>query len=268
MGNEITNTTREHYIPRAAFLRRFSDTSYSDDKKNSICCYNVENKTHFISNVYQVGYENGLYECDWLDRNSVENILRDIETDYKPELDRLIGICNNPNNEKSLILNNENERENLKFFLTLQYYRTPKKRSEYEARTKEERQRLFLGALIGKAPDGIWWIKKNTLELAKHYFVFERNKTQTPFVVSDQPILLFKTDGSEKKLNYRFPLTPTIQVFLINPDSKISESMQQWRNRIKIIKESDDETVKAWNRIAADNSRLFVYYPPNSPEVF
>ena len=255
-------TKREHFIPRAAYLRHFSNTHYHDDRQNSLGFYNVQTKKSGRSNVYDLGYENCLYEDKSLDFNSVEQFLSEIENDLCPEIAALIGICSSPDNNNALVLHGANEKDNLKFFMTLQFFRTPKMRDSYDCE-EEARTSVFLGALIGKTNDGEWWIKHNIDSLSNHFFVFERNETSTPFVIPDHPISIMKANEDEQAFNFRFPLTPFLQVLVIDPKSEDAKNLLKYRNRIRIIPNELSAVVDDWNRVAVSEAQRFVYYPPN-----
>ncbi len=255
-------TKREHFIPRAAYLRHFSDTHNHDDRQNTLGFYNVHTKKSGRSNVYDLGYENYLYEDKSLDFNSVEQFLSEIESDLCPEIAKLIGICSSSCNNNALVLHGKDEKDNLKLFMTLQFFRTPKMRDSYDC-AEEIRSSVFLGALIGKNDDGEWWIKHNIDALSNHFFVFERNETPIPFVIPDHPISIMKAKEDEHAFNFRFPLTPFLQVLLIDPESEDSINQLKFRNRIRIIPQELSAVVDEWNHFAVSEAKRFVYYPPN-----
>ena len=88
-------TKKQHFIPRAAYLRNFSNTRYSDDRKNALQFLEVQSLRSGMSNVYDLGCENCLYEDSNLDFNAVENFLSEIEADIARNCQRLlIGVLN------------------------------------------------------------------------------------------------------------------------------------------------------------------------------
>ena len=255
-------TKKQHFIPRASYLRNFSNTKHSDDRKNALRFMDVHNRNSGMRNVYDLGFENYLYEDDSLDFNSVERFLSEIETDFTPEISDLINRCSLSCDGNAVILQDDNRIENLKLFLTLQYFRTPKMRDNYDCEDKD-RSSVFLGALIGRTEDGTWWIKHNVDALANHFFVFERNETSVPFVVPDHPVTIMKATEGETAFNFRFPLTPFLQVFLIDPRSADAVTNNQYRNKLRIIPPNQLSIVDSWNCLSLSEAKRFVYYPPD-----
>ncbi len=255
-------TKKEHFIPRAAYLRGFSNTHWEDDRKNKLNFYNKGSNQFGNSNVYELGFENLLYENKDLDDNAVEEFLSEIDGDLVNVFKPIISVCSLPQNNNALVLNGKTEKDNLKFFVTLQYYRTPKKRESYNG-SKEERQRAFLTGIIGRADNGEWLITRNMNDLADHFFVFERNETETPFVISDQPITIFNTYSDGKDVyNFRFPISPFIHAILIDPKSSEDNTWRDYRNRLRVIEQGNDHIIDFWNNLALEDSRRFIYYTP------
>ena len=255
-------TKKEHFIPRAAYLRGFSNTHCDDDYRNKLNFYDKVSHKFGCNNVDKLGKENLLYENEGLEVNSVEKFLSEIDGDLINVFKPIIAVCSLPMNNGALVLNGRTEKENLKFFVTLQYYRTPKKRDSYNG-SKEERQHAFLTGIIGRADNGEWLITRNMNDLANHYFVFERNETETPFVISDQPITIFNTysDGNDV-YNFRFPLSPFIHAILIDPKSTEDNIWRVYRNRLHVIEKGNDHIINFWNNLALEDSRRFIYYTP------
>ena len=104
-------TKKQHFIPRAAYLRNFSNTKNSDDRKNALQFLDVQSLHSGMSNVYDLGCENCLYEDSNLDFNAVETFLAEIESDLTPELSAI---------EKETLIENitdeiENDFKNVSF---------------------------------------------------------------------------------------------------------------------------------------------------------
>lgn len=255
-------TKKQHFIPRAAYLRNFSNTKNSDDRKNALQFLDVQSLHSGMSNVYDLGCENCLYEDSNLDFNAVETFLAEIESDFTPELSAIINRCSLSCDDNTSILQEENEIENLKFFLTLQFFRTPKMRDSYDCK-ESDRASVFLGALIGKTEQGTWWIQHNAEALSNHFFVFERNETSVPFVVPDHPITIMKAAEGETAFNFRFPLTPFLQVFLIDPRSADAIANTQYQNKIRTIPHDQWSIVDSWNWLSLSEAKRFVYFPPD-----
>ena len=251
----------EHYLPRAAYLRHFSDTADPDDRKNVLSVFNVQTKSVRNSTVYREGYENKLYEGAGLAVNKVEDFLAEIEKDFVAEISRLIAICSSSANNNALILHGKDKKDNLRFFLTLQHFRTPKTRDEYDC-DERDRQEIFLGGIVGKNENGKWWIKHNADKLINHYFVFERNETGIPFAIADQPVLIFKSAEEEQALNFRFPLSSWLQVLVIDPNSSEHKKHYQYRNRLRIIPSGYEQVIHVWNQRAIENAKRFVFFDP------
>lgn len=254
-------TKKQHFIQRAAYLRNFSNTKCSDDRKNALRFLDMQSLRSGMSNVYDLGCENCLYEDSKLDFNAVENFLSEIEADITPELSAIINRCSQSYSDNSCILQEENEVENLKFFLTLQFFRTPRMRDSYDCEEKD-RSSVFLGALIGRTEQGTWWIQHNIQALSTLFFVFERNESSVPFVVPDHPVTIMKATEDETAFNFRFPLTPFLQVFLIDPRSADAITNNQYRNKVRRITPDHFQIVDSWNWLSLSEAKRFVYYPP------
>ena len=67
-------TKKEHFIPRAAFLRKFSDTRFQDDRKNKLLAYSKAENRVIQTNVYDSAAVNSIYENAIFEDNQIENI--------------------------------------------------------------------------------------------------------------------------------------------------------------------------------------------------
>ncbi len=260
-------TIKEHYIPRAAYLRRFSDTRSNKDKKNKLIAYSKEKDCYRVTNVYDDGMVKNLYEAEGLPENSVEKLLFAIETDLGPIFDKMERICTDPANANCLVLCDGNERDNLKFFVVLQYFRTEKRKRQFQEETGDKRagELKFFSKLIGKTSDGKAVLLEYKELLKDLYFVFEWNKTICPFVLPDDPVTLFHSElDAEETINFRFPLSPWLHILLIDPNSSDHESIRKYRNRIRIIEE--EAYIRLWNKRSVDAAFRHVYFPPGYEE--
>ena len=258
-------TKKEHFIPRAAYLRRFSNTRNHDDKKNKLMAYSVSENRCYQTNVYDSACVNSIYEENEIEKNAIEKLFNVLEEDLATFFDMLESICLNPANQHALILHNTDERDSLKFFVVWQLYRTEKRRAQDRQNFGEanEGNLAFLKRLIGRDENGeailIKW--KNLLE--NHYFVFERNTTNIPFILPDDPVFLFHSESDQPNtVNFRFPLTPWIQILLIDPTSSEHIWAKPFRNRIRLV--SDPTYIQSWNTKGIEESYRNVYYTPNS----
>ena len=82
-------TKKEHFIPRAAYLRRFSNTRDLDDHKNKLEAYLVSENRCYSTNVYDSAAINNLYEIDIIEQNSVEALFSDKEDNIGPFFDKI-----------------------------------------------------------------------------------------------------------------------------------------------------------------------------------
>ncbi|OQB20416.1 MAG: hypothetical protein BWY11_02435 [Firmicutes bacterium ADurb.Bin182] len=255
----MQKTKKQHYIPRAAYLRRFSDTHYDDDKQNHLIVYDKIKKISYRSNVYYCGFENFLYETDTLPPNCIENILSEFDGVYVPLLDKIENICGSNSNENALVLHNAIEKSNLKFFTLLQYRRTSKIKRLCDE--MEDTPDLFIYGLTGRTSDGQISINDDHAKMKNDIIVFERNMSNTPFVLSDHPILSYHVNmDSYGTMNYRFPLTPWLQIFVISPRSYEYNIQWPYRNRIKFI--SNVAHVNKWNEHSFQKSNRAIYLTP------
>ena len=188
----MSDTKKEHFIPRAAYLRRFSNTRDSDDRKNKLMAYVIKDDRCYTTNVYDSAEVNHLYEVDALERNSVENLFSEIEENIVPFFDKLEAICTDPANKNCLVLRDHNERDNMKFFVVWQFFRTEKRSKQFEEDVGGiyAGKIAFLKRLVGKDEHGHPVLLNWKESLAGHYFVFDWNKTSIPFVLPDDPVFV------------------------------------------------------------------------------
>ena len=256
-------TKKEHFIPRAAFLRKFSDTRFQDDRKNKLLAYSKAENRVIQTNVYDSAAVNSFYENAIFEDNQIENTFSELEQDLSVFFELLEEICTNPANKDALILHSFDERDNLKFFVVWQFFRTEKRKKE----TQEKSDSLnagtldFLWRLVGIDSDNTSVLEKWKDTLVSHYFVFERNLTEIPFVLPDDPVFVFRSElDPPKAVNFRFPLTPLVQVLLIDPSSSEHEKMKHYRNRIRYC--DNESYINQWNNMSISESYRHVYITP------
>lgn len=251
----MKETKKQQYIPRAALLRRFSNTRYNDDKKNELMCYDKKEKTTRKSNLYKLAFENNLYEDPDLPKNFLEESFSEFEREYVIIFDSIEKICMNQQNCNALVLSDVNEKRNLKFAIVHQFLRTPKIKENSE---KDE----FIAAFLGYDENNENYFQKFCKEVDNHFFVFEKNSTSTPFVLPDAPVSKFRCSGYEKGYNYRMPITPWVQVLLVDPSSALADKVMAYRNRIRLITPEREDIISYWNKESFENSYRFIYYTP------
>lgn len=259
----MRKTKKEHYIPRAAYLRRFSDTRFQDDRKNKLLAYSKAENRVIRTNVYDSAAVNSIYENTIFEENKIENTFSEIEQDLSIFFDFLEKICTNPANKDALILHGFNERDNLKFFVVWQFFRTEKRKKETQKKSDSLNEGTldFLWRLVGIDADNTAVLIKWKNTLASHYFVFERNLTEIPFVLPDDPVLVFRSElDPPKAVNFRFPLTPLIQVLLIDPLGSEHKEMKFYRNKIRYC--ADESYINHWNNMSISESYRHVYITP------
>lgn len=256
-------TKKEHFIPRAAYLRRFSNTRDIDDHKNKLEAYSTKENRCYATNVYDSAEVNHLYEIDVIEENSVEKLFSDIEENIVPFFDMLETLCTNPINKDCLVLRDHNERDNMKFFVVWQFFRTEKRQLQFQEDTGGlyAGKVAFLKRLVGKDEQGNPILLNWKESLNRHYFVFEWNRTCVPFVLPDDPIFAFHTELDPRSaVNFRFPLTPWLQILLIDPISSDHEKMKVYRNRIEPI--YDISYIQRWNDKSIEEAFRTVYFTP------
>ena len=82
-------------------------------------------------------------------------------------------------------------------------------------------------------------------------------------MVPDYPVTIMKATEDETVFNFRFPLTPFLQVFLIDPRSADAITNNQYRNKIRRITPDHFQIVDSWNWLSLSEAKRFVYYPPD-----
>ena len=256
-------TKKEHFIPRAAYLRRFSNTRDLDDHKNKLEAYSVNENRCYSTNVYDSAAINNLYEIDIIEQNSVEALFSNIEDNIGPFFDMLESLCSDPANKNCLVLRDHNERDNMKFFVVWQFFRTEKRKLQFQEDVggTYAGKIAFLKRLVGKDEHGKPNLSNWKETLNHHYFVFEQNKTKIPFILPDDPVFAFHSEYDPPgTVNFRFPLTPWLQILLIDPNSSEHERMKVFRNRIEPV--FDDSYVQKWNEKSIEEAYRTVYFTP------
>ena len=213
--------------------------------------------------MYDSAAINNLYEIDIIEKNSVEALFSDIEDNIGPFFDMLESLCSDPANKNCLVLRDHNERDNMKFFVVWQFFRTEKRKLQFQEDVggTYAGKLAFLKRLVGKDEQGNPILLNWKEPLKNHYFVFERNRTGIPFVLPDDPVFVFHTEfDPSETVNFRFPLTPWLQILLIDPTSFDHEKMKAFRNRIEPV--FDTSYIQRWNDKSIEEAFRTVYFTP------
>lgn len=257
-------TIKQHYIPRAAYLRRFSDTAFSDDRKNKLLVYDKQNNRTFPSNVYDMGNQNYLYESPVFEPNFVEELLGVADTISADFFDDIVAACETVKATNSAIQFTENTSDNIKFFAMLQLMRTPSRLKEsirlYNGDV-DSGKNSFLFQLMGIDENGNVGPSHYVEEFCKDAVItFSYNETDCPFVLSDDPVYREGTD--EEPLYFRFALSPKIQIILTNPNHPEYEVNAVHPEYLRFI--NDEKIVRDWNETSYKTAERFLYIPTYS----
>lgn len=216
----ITDTKKEHYIPRS-YLRQFSKLGSQNSKKdrfNKFLVYDKWTKKRYNSTVYDCACENYFYDLNNIKNEKYKKIVEnyfanDIEGCFSDLIRKFVEICNQRENRYKALISNKREREDFSYYLVIQLLRTRKFR-DIQARIMEpiiiNRLRCYKAYKenclhqtfdldIEKVNINAKKYQLQTLfnneilnELsgfvASSYWTFQYNETSTPFIISDNPV--------------------------------------------------------------------------------
>lgn len=260
-------TKRQHYIPRAAYLRRFSDTSFQDDRKNKLLVFDKRNNRQFSSNVYDIGSENYLYECSMFDTNYVEEFLGIADTISADMFNELVEACEKVRVSNARIQLDEETADSIKFFAMLQLMRTPSRLKESIRLCNGDAEfgkNSFVFQLTGIDDDGNIGPAHYIEEFCKDAVItFSYNETSSPFVLNDDPV--YREGTENEPLLFRFALSPKLQLILTNPGHQEYEINARNPEYLRFV--NDERIVQIWNRTSYDTADRFLFYPPNSGNI-
>lgn len=255
-------TKNQHYIPRAAYLRKFSNTHFNDDRKNKLLAYDKEKDVVFISNVQKLANERFLYESEYLEPNLLENHFAEVEERIQGLLDAIVDVCENVKDKNIRFEIDDNVSEDIKFFTMFQLFRTPARLEESIKLANgniEEGKESFLFQLYGKDEKGNVGPQHYVEEFCRDTIIsIGYNYTDIPFFLSDDPVYCEGND--DYPLLFRFAITPQIQILIINKDHPEYKQCAEEKEYLRYIENSKD--VQLWNRASLKNSKRFIYCTP------
>ncbi len=273
-------TKKQHYLPQF-YLDNFTNNS------GKLWVYDRLSENIFSSNPRDIACEKYLYETRWENANSelgkfvlpnqIEKQFAEQEGKYSKLLRRIVEICTNAENTKSLICNGE-EKEILASFVSNIFLRNPwsMKQADLECVTDGIMdvgeikafdmvfQSLNLGSiesLVKFSSKKIWLDEefeggiqqesKKILQNMRFCFITTKNNE---FVTSSFPVLngIDETTEENEKITY-FPLHPHVAIFYGN-----SIYRKAW-NRVKPMDGMDiDLFNKEYLKLDSDQIR-FIY---------
>lgn len=286
MCNNITK--KQHYVPRM-YLRKFSkvnDTDITDDKRNKMLVYDKKIKKTYGASVYDIATENYFYDIEnattLKEKQILESVFSEMETKFSILLKKITNRCEEKNNHYNALIISKKEREEFSVYIVMQLLRTKKYRKniskitekvmddivpfivkDYELKSKAKdidindvklminEKNLHLESLVDEE-----FIELLSNFIYNSLWCFIHNQTQTPFIISDNPVCrvprvidkeflyvnsnnkicnkidLELTEFISPYLDIYFPLSPTVAIRIIREKVPEYEKWKKFKNRL------------------------------------
>ncbi|MPY65960.1 DUF4238 domain-containing protein [Deinococcus sp. SDU3-2] len=219
-----------HYVPKF-YLRRFANS------RGQITAYDLQKKRSFLANINKIAGERGLnslIHMDFEDENQrvfIEQLFSELESKYAVHAEAVLKMIDN---EINLI---EESRYGLAHMMFTQIYRSPRFRNLYnevierswlsyiESRHGQDSK---LKNFIPEPKDYSFHIVKMMFDpktggadmceelVSEFYWMVLVNKSQTPFLTSDNPVIIYSQNGVKEVVYY--PLSPKICIQLLRKE--------------------------------------------------
>lgn len=289
---------KQHYIPRS-YLRNFSQINdLKNDRKNKILVYDKNLNKQYPSTVYDIACENHFYDIDSgtniQEKQVIETAFSHLEGSFAILLRKLIGCCNTPSNDYSALILKHTERNELSFYIAMQLLRTKKYRdilgtnhSQYiekilnlynEACLYNPDMEPISGYTINKKEIHLNYLLNEdlvnsiSLFLSNSYWVFLRNETNIPFIISDNPVCriprYYTENGSDQihsffsdSLEIYYPISQNIALHIFRKDTKSFLHLKKYKNRL--IPCNDLLKVELINSFQAIMANEKIFIDPN-----
>lgn len=215
----------QHYVPQF-YLKNFSN---KNKKEYITTCYDIENNKSYPSNIRKIAEGKNFYTKN---SHKIEEKFNIIET-------KASKIINNIAKHKKIkYLNNMDNRIDLATFLALQDIRTNETRKTFQEQNKKICEYLDKYELEGDMSKFREFVDEDNIRLFHLDFINQDqgkyislfllkkwsliyNKTDTPFLTSDNPLVKFNPNGKIGLLcdhiHIFFPITSKLCLCLLDP---------------------------------------------------
>lgn len=220
----MNNTIKQHYVP-VFYLKKFSNKK---KKEYFTYCYDINLNRSYPANIRNIGEEKYFYK--------IGN--QNFEEDFKRVEDLAAPIIHTLSFEKTKPLDNIKIRGQLSIFMAIQFLRTNEMRKtmleqnskisnylenfelteDMEKISKILNEQYIKHHQIGIIHD----LTQNlTHELFFKKWILLKNKTQTPFWTSDNPIVRYNPHGKIgfgcSHIHIFYPINPKLCLCLVDP---------------------------------------------------
>lgn len=289
-------TKKQHYIPRT-YLRQFSKINCSsDDKKNKIFVFDKLLKKTYNSNVYNIACENLFYDIKNAstvkERQIFEKAFSEIETTFAILLKKFIRRCEEPNNYFNALITTKEEKNEFSFYIVFQLIRTKKYRTivtNFIDNTMEKIIRFYKEQYLkGNFNENIKgynidekimhlktlinsdYIMALTNFISDSKWMFIKNETQIPFIISDNPVCriprYYKNELQGEQissifsdyLDIYFPLSPKIVLHIFRYNVPNFEKFDNYRNRLVPLNEVEKINMINEFQCIMANEKIFI----------
>ena len=221
----MNNTIKQHYVPRF-YLKNFSNKK---KKEYCIWCYDIKQNRPYPANIKNIAESKNFYK--------IEN--QDFEEDFQINEKECAPIINNlSSNGKTKPLDNINTRGQLSIFMSIQFLRTNEMRKtilEHGHKFSSYLENLELTEDMEKTKEilGEKYIKHHQIEMIHDFtpdltfelfykkWILLKNKTETLFWTSDNPIVRYNPHGNIgfgcDYIHIFYPINPKLCLCLVDP---------------------------------------------------
>lgn len=270
----------QHIVPRF-YLRRFSkqtSNKFNNDKKNKLSSYSKTTNTWHESNVYKKGSLEYYYDIEKLGENKqiIENTFSELEASFAVFLNKLIKKLSDTSNiNKELILKYEEKLE-LSLYVAVQMVRVPNYRNLNVFNCKKLIEFIFnmhpslnpLNFDINEIEIDETHLHGNLLfknlnvyteYLSTKHFIFLKNKTNTSFITSDNPVSWLNPNQGliSPNLNIVYPLSNEYCLLIVGDNSP------HFKYRNRLLEIEDVNFIKLLNKSIFEVSTEYIYTHPD-----
>lgn len=221
----MNNTIKQHYVPKF-YLKNFSNM---EKNKYFIYCYDINQNKKYVANIKNIAEEKHFYK---IGNQNFEEDFQKSEKITAPIIQNLSKY------KKTKPLNNIKKRSQLSIFMAIQFLRTNEMRKTMLEQNSKISNYLENFELVKDMENinkmlGEQYIKHHqigiihdltqnlTHEIFFKKWILLKNKTQTPFWTSDNPIVRYNPHGKIgfgcSHIHIFYPITPKLCLCLVDP---------------------------------------------------
>lgn len=270
------NTIRQHFVP-CCYLANFGIKG-NQERASIVYAYDIHKKTIREGTVESFAYSNSFYDIDNVDNPKlIESFYKHVEHDYGKILQQVLMLQNN----KTI---SQEQKDKLSAQFAFQFVRTKSYRDRYNEFLNQLRiiippfqmnsiieeyggdKALFKNAHIKEI---LSFNSANFIAnmLLDRKWIIWRNKTDTPFYTSDNPVcVIYHTDKPVSIVN------PQVEVYIpLSPTMAISTYHKTINYKIgdrSVAEIRDQRLINGFNLHIANNCSRFVFSNTNTFDSF